>query len=203
MTVKGFVVKGILAGVVIAGLYTLGKLAVSAGYDAGYSAARADMAQQASAEWQRRETELRAEFDRRLNAANNAAETLRTEKRAIQSHAEALREDIDHVTQRYRAATDAMPEPLPECIFTDGFVGLYNNAIRTDPAATAVSGADISSGTAETPGATGVADTSLRPSDIRQSDILHHITDYGARCRAIEAQLNGLIDYLMMYQEGE
>jgi hypothetical protein len=91
---------------------------------------------------------------------------------------------------------------LPECIFTNGFVGLYNESIWPInlPTIDIAAGTDGKTGAAAPVGAHGIA-SAKAPSGIRQRDILHHINAYGERCLTIEAQLNGLIDYLQNPQK--
>lgn len=147
----------------------------------------------------KQEQQLRTEYERQLTEANDAVRSLRAEKASITQRASELEQEIDRVTSRYRAQPQAPAQPLPDCRFTHGFVGLYNAAITPAvpvPEAGTAAGADGEAGT------TAAADP-LGISPIRQPDILHHINRYGARCQAIEAQLSGLIDYLQATQGAE
>ncbi len=142
------------------------------------------------------EQKLRTEYELQLAEAHDAVRSLRAEKASITQRASELEQEIDRVTSHYREQPQAPTQPLPDCRFTHGFVGLYNAAItptvqvpRSDPA----TGADGKTGTAATADPLGL-------SPVRQPDILHHITGYGARCQAIEAQLSSLIDYLQATQ---
>lgn len=142
------------------------------------------------------EKQMRAEYELQLSEANDAVRDLRAEKADIEARATELEERIDYVTSHYRPNAEAPAQQLPACRFTRGFVGLYNAAITPVvpmPGTGASTGADRKAGTAE-------AADALILSPLRQPDILHHITGYGARCQAIEAQLNSLIDYLQQVQ---
>lgn len=189
----------LLSSIGITALIAAFGLVYALGYRHGHSAATDEYDRQQAAVTAQREQELRAEYERQIAAGDDAVRRLRAEKAAIAARAQQLEERIAHVTQHYRPAPDAAPEPRPACVFTHGFVGLYNSAISlavsaADPAA----GAD---GTASTTGA--AAPDPLGVSGVRQSDILHHITGYGSRCQQIEAQLNALIDHLNQIQESD
>lgn len=185
-------------------LTILGLLAVhtlkETSYHAGYSAAEAEHAKALNAALLLQKKQLEAEFTRQLNAANSAVTALRQANRDIAAREQQLRQEINNVTTHYRQSPAATPVPLPECIFTTGFVGLYNSAISpgsatgaTVPAADPAARANRAASTTA-PVATP-ADP-LQPSNIGQRDILQHITEYGSRCQFIEAQLNQLLDYL-------
>jgi len=145
-----------------------------------------------------RERALRVEYDAQIRQADDAVRALRAEKKSIEQRAKSLALEIAHVTETYRPTADAPEIPLPQCVFTDGFVRLYNGALgaATLPTPGAAAGTD-----GET-GATALAEANgLVASGVRQADILHHMTAYGARCQAIEAQLNRLIDHLDATQQ--
>ncbi|MBZ9612155.1 hypothetical protein [Rheinheimera maricola] len=176
----------------------------TASYQAGFAAAEAKQVTALNVALAKQQRQLEAEFTRKLTTANNANAAIRAEKHALAQRAANLEKEIDYVTTHYRAGPAAQPELLPACIFTTGFVGLYNNAIG---ATTAVGGdtmpaSSATGDTQRTDSATNTAPTTttendkLRPSGVAQADILQHVAGYGARCLAIEAQLNGLIDYL-------
>ena len=174
----------------------------TASYQAGFAAAEVANANAVSTALVAQQKTLQAEFTRQLNTANTA--NIRAEKHALAQRARALEEEIDYVTTRYRTGPLAQPEPLPACIFTTGFVGLYNSAIGATAAtggntlpASSATGVTKRTDTAANAAATASTESdALRPSGIGQADILQHVTGYGARCLALEAQLNGLIDHL-------
>lgn len=97
-----------------------------------------------------------------------------------------LQQRIDDVTRHYRPAPDAPPVPLPRCVFTRGFVSVYNAAIGAAP----VPADPAASGPAATTGPAAELDAGVSP-----ADLLAHVTDYGQRCQDIENRLNRLIDW--------
>lgn len=182
--------------VIPAALIAVAGLAYAVGWQRGQTWEEAICTQAAAELLANQEQQLRTEYERQLAEAHDAVRSLRVEKASITQRASELEQEIDRVTSHYREQPQAPAQPLPDCRFTHGFVGLYNAAItqamqvpRSDPA----TGANGKTGTAAT------ADP-LRLSPIRQPDILRHITGYGARCQAIEAQLSSLIDYLQATQ---
>ncbi|KVN76024.1 hypothetical protein WL05_01885 [Burkholderia ubonensis] len=96
-----------------------------------------------------------------------------------------LKRRIASVTSQYRPAPDAPLQDLPRCVFTGGFVRLWNAAAGPDgvPAPGAAAGAAAPAGT----------DDAL-DSGVRQDDVLAHHIDTARRSRDIESQLNKLID---------
>lgn len=120
------------------------------------------------------ERELRELYQVQLDESDKAVRTLRQQKAAIAIQNAKLLKEINHVSDT-------------DCFFSTGFVSVYNRAIAaplsTDPVA---AGADRTARTS----------APLSASSIQQSDILHHITEYGGRCQALEAQLDALITYI-------
>lgn len=108
------------------------------------------------------------------------------EQQAHAATAQQLNKEIDRVTSQYRAKSGAPLQPVPHCVYTNGFVGLYNRAIGADAVSPdqSASGADAATGTSET-----------IDSGVSQQDLLAHAIDNGERCRNITSQLNRLIDY--------
>ena len=139
-----------------------------------------------------------ATVQQQLKDADDAVATLRQQKAATDEQLKKLQGEIKYVTSNWIPPGKAVPEPLPHCVYTNGFVRVYNQAItRSTPNMSAIAYPGGATGTAETATA---ADTSLHPSNVRQSDILQHVTQYGARCTDIESQLNQLLDYLEKQQ---
>lgn len=97
-----------------------------------------------------------------------------------------LKRSIPRVTSQYRPAPGAPLQPVPQCVFTHGFVGVYNAAIG----AADLPAADTAAGAADAANPAAALDAGLQ-----QADILAHITDYGQRCRDIASQLNRLLDW--------
>lgn len=177
-----------------------------ASYQAGFDSATAGHAKAMSAALLAQQQQLQADFSRQLKRANSANAAIQAEKQALAERARALEEEIDYVTTYYRSGPTAEPELLPACIFTTGFVGVYNSAIGAKPDITAtmpIAGATQRTTAAADTTATINSTDALQPSGVGQADILQHLTGYGARCLAIEAQLNGLIDYLEQEQRRE
>lgn len=174
-----------------------------ASYQAGFDSATAGHAKAMSAALLAQQQQLQADFSRQLKRANSANAAIQAERQALAERARALEEEIDYVTTYYRSGPTAEPEPLPACIFTHGFVGVYNSAIGAKHDITATmptAGAtQRTTAAADTTAAINSPDA-LQPSGVGQADILQHLTGYGTRCLAIEAQLNGLIDYLEQEQ---
>lgn len=196
--------KPLIIALAMASLLWLAYVGVKAvqhtSYLNGYADAKADSAQATSRALEAQYQQLNAEFNRQLGQANKAVTALRQANQAIAKREQQLRQEINHVTTHYRDTPAARPEPLPECIFTTGFVGLYNHAISpAKPGTAAVPAATPAAGANRAPSTAAVAAASidpLKPSAITQRDILAHITAYGSRCQAIEGQLNQLLDYL-------
>lgn len=120
-------------------------------------------------------------------AANQLGAQLLQERSQHAQDTQQLKRRIDRVTSQYRPAPNAPLQPVPRCVFTHGFVGVWNGAIG----AAGVPAADHSAGAAAAAGPDEALD-----SGVRQSDILAHHADYGQRCRDIESQLNRVIDLL-------
>ncbi|MCW3611324.1 hypothetical protein K6Y32_35030, partial [Burkholderia cenocepacia] len=89
-----------------------------------------------------------------------------------------LKRRIASVTSQYRPAPDAPLQDLPRCVFTAGFVRVWNAAAGADgvPATSAAAGAV----------APARADDAL-DSGVRQDDILAHHVDASRRSRDIES----------------
>lgn len=194
---------GLAAIAVIWALSAMHKAAVHNSYLAGYADANAKNAEALAMALQAQQQTLQAEFTRQLNTANAANAAIRAEKAALAQREQDLKKEIDYVTTHYRAGPTAEPKPLPACIFTTGFVGVYNSAIGAKPDITATmpaTGATQRTAAAASTTTAISAPDALQPSGVRQADILQHLTGYGARCLAIEAQLNGLIDYVEQEQ---
>ncbi|AHI68356.1 hypothetical protein DR62_5556 [Burkholderia thailandensis] len=121
--------------------------------------------------------------------ANRLAAALFTEKARHALDADALKRRIAHVTSQYRPTPDARPEALPRCVFTGGFVGVWNAAAGIDAAR--LSEADRAAGAAAPAGPDDDID-----SGVREDDVLANHVDNARRSRDIEAQLNALIDWI-------
>lgn len=132
--------------------------------------------------------------ERELNQLANALGLQLLQERAQHAlEADQLKRRIDRVTSQYRPAPGAPLQPAPRCVFTNGFVGVWNGAIGagTVPAADSAAGAVDAADPAE-----------ALDSGVQQADVLAHITDYGKRCRDVESQLNRVIDWLQGGNDG-
>lgn len=143
-----------------------------------------------------KEQEL-ANVQQLLQLADQTVKQLRQDKATTAAQAGELQREIDYVTEHWTPPGKTAAEPAPACVFTNGFVRVYNSAIG----AANHSGSDMPStlratGAAGTASATQTADSSLQPSAIQRADILQHITSYGQQCQDTTDQLNSLIDYL-------
>jgi uncharacterized coiled-coil protein SlyX len=139
-----------------------------------------------------------ATVQKQLKDADDAVATLRQKKAATDQQLKLLQGEIKNVTSTWIPPGKAQPEPLPHCVYTNGFVRVYNQSIA--PSAANVPAATYPGGVAGAAETATAADTSLHPSNIQQSDILQHVTQYGARCNDLESQLNQLLDYLEKQQ---
>ena len=97
--------------------------------------------------------------------------------------------EIARVTTLYRQARDAAPEPLPACVFTRGFVRVWDEATGAALPASA-----DPHGTAAPAARTGAVEQ--LDSGLGQADVLAHHIRYAEQCRNTAAQLNRLIDAL-------
>lgn len=138
-----------------------------------------------------------ASIKRQLELSDQTVRQLRQDKAETARLADELQKEINYVTEHWTPPGKTSAEPAPACVFTHGFVRVYNSAIG----ATNSSAANMSA-TVRTTGAVGAASTtqtpdpSLQPSNVGRADILQHITDYGQQCQDTSNQLNRLIDYL-------
>lgn len=130
-------------------------------------------------------------------ARGQAAETqFFVDQRAADSHAASIKEQIDHVAQPHiaaptralAAASSSASDPVYRCVFSRGFVRLWNAAagIADDHGAAVQAGAD-SSGTTLGAGADEAAD-----SGVSQADILDWLVDFANVKHADEAKLRSI-----------
>ncbi|WP_316154739.1 hypothetical protein [Cupriavidus sp. BIC8F] len=123
----------------------------------------------------------------RLSAKLSAAEG------QIDELSHQLSTRINRVTTVYREAPGAALKPVPQCIFTRGWLRDYNAAIGAAvPAAGEGASAPAQASAAGIP---ADGDDELAPAGVDPRSILTHHIDYGARARKLEEQLNRLIDY--------
>lgn len=130
--------------------------------------------------------QLQEEQARNDQLASDLAELQRT----LRKTTDRLTGEIDRVNDLYRDALDAQPKPLPACVFTAGWVRVYDEATGAI-AAGMPSAADTSRAAAQV--AEGRAAEQLN-SGISQRDVLAHHIRYAEQCRSTTAQLDALID---------
>lgn len=117
------------------------------------------------------------------------ASQLADQQRNHRQTTDRLSGEIARVNDLYRKALDAEPEPLPACVFTRGFVRVWDEATG---ARTAVPEA-ADPGRAAAQGAEGRAVDQL-DSGLSQNAVLAHHVRYAEQCRNVADQLDALID---------
>ncbi|MDR1311119.1 MAG: hypothetical protein LBK01_04485 [Burkholderiaceae bacterium] len=133
-----------------------------------------------------------ADYSALVERGNTAEHALLLAKQQFAKERQTLQRKIHHVTTSYQTAPDTAPVRIPRTVFTAGFVRHYNAAIGLPGVSTPAD----SRGTGRAPPAAAATDGGLRESGVTQADILAHIGDYGERCRGLESQVNGLLDWL-------
>lgn len=164
---------GAVSGYWLTKRYDDAKFAVWQAQLAQSKAIAAEQARQREQAWARRAEQLSA--------------ALLDEQQAHAVSAQQLKKEIDRVTSQYRVKPGAPLQPVPRCVFTNGFVSVYNRAIGADglPANQPAGAVDA------TPDAADAVD-----SGVSQQDVLAHVVDNGQHQRDIASQLNRLIDYV-------
>jgi hypothetical protein len=115
------------------------------------------------------------------------AADLADQQRQYRQTTDRLTGEIARVNDLYRDALDAPPKPLPACVFTAGWVRIYDEATgaavptAADPGRTAAQVAE------------GNAAEQLN-SGISQRAVLAHHVRYAEQCKNTAAQLDALID---------
>ncbi len=117
------------------------------------------------------------------------ARQLADQQRTHRQTTDRLYGEIARVNDLYRKALDAEPEPLPACVFTRGFVRVWDEA--TGARAAVPETADP--GRTATQGAEGRALDQL-DSGLSQNAVLAHHVRYAEQCRNVADQLDALID---------
>lgn len=117
------------------------------------------------------------------------AADLAEQQRQHRKTTDYLTGEIARVADLYREALDAPPKPLPACVFTAGWVRVYDEAIGARAAVPAAA----DSGRAAAQGAEARAAEQL-DSGLSQAALLGHHIRYAEQCRNTAAQLDALID---------
>ena len=178
-----------LPALALAGAVVLAAFAGCQGYRMGYNKAEAE-GQAAMAELRQDYAEAMARAERvareRLQAEVAKADAVVTDLTAAQTaHAaeiKTLKARIANVTHNSTHT------------FSVGFVRLYNGAIGAGPSDIYNAGGSSGSEGGASTGAAANAGLLDADSGVTEADLLAHITDYGQRCRDIEAQLRGWIE---------
>lgn len=149
---------------------------------AEHAQAEADLARAAASDAKAAAQALREQAQR----ADQAAAHLADQQRQYRQNTDRLTGEIARVNDLYRAALDAPPEPLPACVFTRGFVRVWDEA----------TGAAVPA--AEHPGGAAAPSPEARAADqldagISRAELLHHHVRYAEQCRSTAEQLNALI----------
>lgn len=172
---------------------TLGVLVEGWRLGAQLEAQRATHAEQREA--QERRARLGAEqaakaLQAEQQRADALAARLAEQQRQHRTTRDQLQKEVTRVSTLYRKALDAAPEPVPACVFTRGWVRLYDRA----------TGAELPAAPADPAGAAAPAGeaTALEQLDsgVDQARLLAHHIDYAEQCRNSAAQLERLIDLL-------
>jgi hypothetical protein len=187
-----------------AALFWLHESMLQGAYDKGFDQAQSDG--QLALEKLRRE-HTQSELDQARRAADSAKaaakklldEQARNDKlvadladqqRTNRKTTDRLTGEIARVNDLYVKALDAEPEPLPACVFTVGWVRVYDEGTGAI-AAGMPPATDTSRAAAQS--TEGRAAEQL-DSGISQRDVLEHHTRYAEQCRNTAAQLDLLID---------
>jgi hypothetical protein len=121
--------------------------------------------------------------------SDRLASQLADQQRTHRQTTDRLSGEIARVNDLYRKALDAEPEPLPACVFTRGFVRVWDEATG---ARTAVPEA-ADPGRAAAQGTEGRAVDQL-DSGLSQNAVLANHVRYAEQCRNVADQLDALID---------
>lgn len=119
------------------------------------------------------------------------AADLANQQRIHRQTTDRLSGEIARVNDLYRKALDAEPEPLPACVFTAGFVRLWDEATGARAPAALSATADSSRAAAQVAQDRAVDQLD---SGISQSAVLAHHVRYAEQCSNVAAQLDALID---------
>lgn len=151
---------------------------------ASHATEQAERAELAASDAKAAAQQLQQEQAHAGQLAADLAELQRTHRQTT----DRLSGEIARVNDLYRKALDAAPEPLPTCVFTRGWVRVYDQATGAAP----LSAAEAAAGAAA-PGAEARALEQL-DSGISQGAVLAHHVRYAEQCRNLAGQLDALIN---------
>lgn len=202
---SGLTLRGVLAGLapwlLIGAAVLMVEAMRQAEYRKGYELAGSEGAQALE---QLRRQHAEAETERALAAeasAKQAAKALQAEQarndqlatelaaqqRQHRHTTDRLTGEIARVNDLYREALDAPPKPLPACVFTRGFVRVWDEATGARLPAASDTGRAAAQGT-------DARAAEQLDSGISQGQLLGHHVRYAEQCRNTAAQLDLLID---------
>ena len=119
------------------------------------------------------------------------ASDLAEQQRQHRKTTDYLTGEIARVADLYREALDAPPKPLPACVFTAGFVRVWDEATGARAPAALPPAADPERTAAQVAQARAAEQLD---SGISQATLLGHHIQYAEQCRNTAAQLDALID---------
>lgn len=190
-TLASGITNSLLVGVVCAAIglgggYAIGQRHAAARGDLALEQLRRQHAEAARVSAEQAAKALQAEQAR----ADQLAAQLAEQQREHRTARDQLQKEVTRVSTLYRKALDAAPEPVPACVFTRGWVRLYDRATGAElPAAEA-----HPAGASAPPGEAGALEQ--LDSGVSQAGLLEHHIDYAEQCRNSAAQLERLIDLL-------
>lgn len=119
------------------------------------------------------------------------ASDLAEQQRQNRKTTDYLTGEIARVADLYREALDAPPKPLPACVFTAGFVRVWDEATGARAPAALPAAADPERTAAQVAQARAAEQLD---SGLSQAALLGHHIQYAEQCRNTAAQLDALID---------
>lgn len=183
------------------GAYLLVNALEQSAYDAGYATARIEgevalmrlRNQHQAQELERARAAIEAaeaaakRLQHELTRNDRLAADLADHQRQHRRTTDRLTGEIARVNDLYRQALDAAPEPLPACVFTRGFVRVWDQATGAH-----LPTPDHSSGAAAQ--TTDARAAEQLDSGLSQNALLAHHIRYAEQCRNTAAQLGALIN---------
>lgn len=119
------------------------------------------------------------------------ASDLAEQQRQHRKITDYLTGEIARVADLYRKALDAEPEPLPACVFTAGWVRIYDEATGARAPTALPAAADPERAAAQVAQARAADQLD---SGVSQNAVLAHHIRYAEQCKNTAAQLDALID---------
>jgi len=181
----------LLFGGLLALLASAGGGAVAGYHYRGISAdlALQGMQTESTRQFAQAQAQAAASYRNEAQRAHVAELSLIGERDRFDADRRTLQSRISSVTTRYIPAPGAGARPLPECVFTRGWLRDYNAALGLSEGGTPATASDTGQDSSEA----ASADAWLLPADgVTQADILAHVADYGAWCRGTAAQVEQL-----------